>query len=67
MPDLDPLKVHRLAECGCVGKAENVLLVGGGTGKTRLLRWRSQRARRGSRSGSTPSPRSMRALSAGHR
>lgn len=37
MPSLDPLKVHRLAECEFIAKAENVLLVGGsGTGKTHL-------------------------------
>ena len=37
MPGLDPLQVHRLASCGFVAKAENVLLVGGsGTGKTHL-------------------------------
>ena len=37
MPDLDPLKVHRLAGCEYVARAENVLLVGGsGTGKTHL-------------------------------
>jgi DNA replication protein DnaC len=37
MPSLDPMKVHRLAECEFVDKAENVLLVGGsGTGKTHL-------------------------------
>lgn len=34
---LDPLKVHRLAECEYAERAENVLLVGGsGTGKTHL-------------------------------
>ena len=37
IPTLDPMKVHRLASCEFVGKAENVLLVGGnGTGKTHL-------------------------------
>ena len=37
LPALDPLKVHRLASCEFVAKAENVLLVGGnGTGKTHL-------------------------------
>jgi DNA replication protein DnaC len=37
LPNLDPVKVHRLAECEFVAKAENVLLVGGnGTGKTHL-------------------------------
>lgn len=37
MPSLDPMRVHRLASCEFVGKAENVLLVGGnGTGKTHL-------------------------------
>ena len=37
MPSLDPLKVHRLAECEFVAKAENVLFVGSsGTGKTHL-------------------------------
>jgi DNA replication protein DnaC len=37
LPKLDPLRVHRLAGCEFVEKAENVLLVGGsGTGKTHL-------------------------------
>jgi DNA replication protein DnaC len=37
LPNLDPVRVHRLAECEFVPKAENVLLVGGnGTGKTHL-------------------------------
>jgi DNA replication protein DnaC len=37
LPDLEPLKVHRLGGCEFVGKAENVLLVGSsGTGKTHL-------------------------------
>lgn len=37
LPDLDPLPVHRLAECEFMTKAENVLLVGSsGTGKTHL-------------------------------
>ena len=37
LPNLEPLAVHRLAECAFVVKAENVLLVGGsGTGKTHL-------------------------------
>lgn len=37
MPRLDPMKVHRFAACEFVGKAENLLLVGGnGTGKTHL-------------------------------
>jgi len=37
LPDLEPLTVHRLAECEFVLKAENVLLVGSaGTGKTHL-------------------------------
>jgi DNA replication protein DnaC len=37
LPNLDPIKVHRLASCEFVAKAENVLLVGGnGTGKTHL-------------------------------
>jgi DNA replication protein DnaC len=37
MPSLDPMKVHRLAECEFVPKRENVILVGGnGTGKTHL-------------------------------
>jgi DNA replication protein DnaC len=37
IPTLDPMKVHRLADCEFIGKAENVLLVGGnGTGKTHL-------------------------------
>ncbi len=37
LPDLEPLAVHRLAQCEFVTKAENVLLVGGsGTGKTHL-------------------------------
>jgi DNA replication protein DnaC len=37
MPSLDPMRVHRLAECEFAAKAENVLLVGGnGTGKTHL-------------------------------
>jgi DNA replication protein DnaC len=37
LPDLDPVKVHRLADCEFVTRAENVLLVGGsGTGKTHL-------------------------------
>jgi DNA replication protein DnaC len=35
MPSLDPMKVHRLADCEFVAKAENVLLVGG-NGKTHL-------------------------------
>lgn len=37
LPGLEPIKVHRLAECEFIQKAENVLLVGGsGTGKTHL-------------------------------
>lgn len=37
MPSLDPMRVHRLASCEFVGKAENLLLVGGnGTGKPHL-------------------------------
>jgi DNA replication protein DnaC len=37
LPALDPMKAHRLAGCEFIGKAENVLLVGGnGTGKTHL-------------------------------
>jgi DNA replication protein DnaC len=37
LPDLEPLTVHRLAECEFVKRAENVLLVGSsGTGKTHL-------------------------------
>jgi DNA replication protein DnaC len=37
MPSLDPVRTHRLAECEFIGKAENVLFVGGsGTGKTHL-------------------------------
>jgi len=37
LPDLDPLRVHRLAECEFVRNTENVLLVGGsGIGKTHL-------------------------------
>ncbi len=37
LPALDPMKVHRLAGCEFVAKAENILLVGGnGTGKTHL-------------------------------
>jgi DNA replication protein DnaC len=37
IPDLDPMRVHRLAACEFVEKAENVLLVGSsGTGKTHL-------------------------------
>jgi DNA replication protein DnaC len=37
LPNLDPVKVHRLAECEFALKAQNVLLVGGnGTGKTHL-------------------------------
>jgi DNA replication protein DnaC len=37
MPTLDPLRVHRLAGCEFVGRAENILLVGGsGTGKTHV-------------------------------
>jgi DNA replication protein DnaC len=37
LPSLDPVRVHRLAGCEFVAKAENVLLVGGnGTGKTHL-------------------------------
>jgi DNA replication protein DnaC len=37
MPSLDPMKVHRMAECEFVARRENVLLAGGsGTGKTHL-------------------------------
>ena len=37
IPSLEPMRVHRLASCEFVARAENVLLVGGnGTGKTHL-------------------------------
>jgi DNA replication protein DnaC len=37
MPNLDPMRVHRLASCEFVSEAENVLFVGpSGTGKTHL-------------------------------
>jgi len=38
MPSLDPMRIHRLASCEFVERAENVLFVGSlGTGKTHLV------------------------------